>query len=85
MEIDPTLQPLMQSGSDETVRVIIGVRATAKRLQSALDDAGFTVTGSSDFGGEVFLYGRIQAKDLGKLTGIKEIEFISPDTEQRLL
>ena len=85
MDMDPALKSLMQGGSDETVNVVIGVRAGAKTLQAALNEAGFAPTGSSDFGGEVFLYGQIRAKDLAKLGGIKEIEFISPDTEQRIL
>lgn len=85
MDIDPALEPLMQSRSDEPVNVIIGIRAGAKDLQAALNDAGFATTGSSDFGSEVFLYGRISAKDLEKLSGVKEIEFIAPDTEQRML
>ncbi len=85
MDIDPALQPLMRSGSDETVNVVVGVRAGAKTFQAALDEAGFATTGGSDFGGEVFLYGQIRAKDLAKLGDIKEIEFISPDTEQRML
>lgn len=85
MNIDPALEPLIQSQSEETVNVIIGVRVGVKDMRSALDKAGLTVTGSSDFGSEVFLYGRICCKDLRNLTGIQEIEFISPDTEQRAL
>ena len=85
MDIDPALQPLMGSDSEEMVNVIIGIRVGAKNLQAALDKARFAVTGSSDFGSEVFLNGRIRAKDLTNLTGIKDIEFISPDTEQRML
>lgn len=85
MDIDPALRALMKSGSEDTVNVIIGVRAGVRGLQAALDGVGFTVTGSSDFGSEVFLYGRIGAKHLGDLAGLEDIEFISPDTEQGLL
>jgi hypothetical protein len=85
MNIDSALQRLMRSESGEPVNVIVGVRVGAKSFQAALDAAGFTTTGSSDFGGEVYLYGRIRAKDLAKLGGIEEIEFITPDTEERLL
>jgi hypothetical protein len=82
MDIDPALRALMRSGSEEPVNVIIGVRVGAKELQAKLDAAGFATTGSSDFGGEVMLHGRINARNLEKLAAIKDIGFISADTEQ---
>lgn len=85
MDIDPALAPLMRSDSEETMNVIVCVRVGGTGLKPALEGAGLIVTGSSDFGSEVFFYGRICVRDLGNLTGIQEIDSIVPDTEQRMM